>query len=238
MASSDAVTSVLDAKSAAVELQIRMATIAQGLKAQRQLGAAMVELIDAAGTLGKSLGSYGAFVACEHVTARYLVNSARSLVFATAPPPVAVAAAMAALELLEEQPRRVERLRDNADALRDELVPINRRYPLDALMAACADYLRAKGRRLSFEWALIDGTNDRRSDARELAELARSLPLPAHVNLIPLNPTPGSRWTASRPQDERAFVRALESHGVPVTVRDTRGQEIDGACGQLAAAEG
>jgi 8-amino-7-oxononanoate synthase len=73
------------------------------------------------GTLGKSLGSYGAFVACEHVTARYLVNSARSLVFATAPPPVAVAAAMAALELLEEQPRRVERLQDNADALRDEL---------------------------------------------------------------------------------------------------------------------
>jgi glycine C-acetyltransferase/8-amino-7-oxononanoate synthase len=73
------------------------------------------------GTLGKSLGSYGAFVACEHVTARYLVNSARPLVFATAPPPVAVAAAMAALELLEEQPRRVERLQDNADALRDEL---------------------------------------------------------------------------------------------------------------------
>ena len=73
------------------------------------------------GTLGKSLGSYGAFAACEHVTARYLVNSARSLVFATAPPPVAVAAAMAALELIEEQPRRVERLQDNADALRDEL---------------------------------------------------------------------------------------------------------------------
>ena len=63
----------------------------------------------------------GAYVACEHVTARYLVNSARSLVFATAPPPVAVAAAMASLELLEEQPRRVERLQDNADALRDEL---------------------------------------------------------------------------------------------------------------------
>src|SRR5262245_39648452 len=73
------------------------------------------------GTLGKSLGSYGAYVACEHITARYLVNAARSLVFATAPPPVAVAAAMAALELLEEQPRRVERLQDNADTLRDEL---------------------------------------------------------------------------------------------------------------------
>jgi glycine C-acetyltransferase/8-amino-7-oxononanoate synthase len=73
------------------------------------------------GTLGKSLGSYGAFAACEHVTARFLLNSARSLVFATAPPPVAVAAAMAALELLEEQPRRVEKLQANAEVLRDEL---------------------------------------------------------------------------------------------------------------------
>jgi 23S rRNA (adenine2503-C2)-methyltransferase len=59
----------------------------------------------------------------------------------------------------------------------------------------------------------------------------------AHVNLIPLNPTPGSKWTASRPDDEREFVRRLQSYGVPVTVRDTRGQEIDGACGQLAARE-
>jgi 23S rRNA (adenine2503-C2)-methyltransferase len=56
-----------------------------------------------------------------------------------------------------------------------------------------------------------------------------------HVNLIPLNPTPGSKWTASRPEDEREFVRRLEAHGVAVTVRDTRGREIDGACGQLAA---
>ena len=58
-----------------------------------------------------------------------------------------------------------------------------------------------------------------------------------HVNLIPLNPTPGSKWTASRPEDEAEFVRRLKSHGVSVTIRDTRGQEIDGACGQLAAAE-
>ncbi|HEY8708496.1 MAG TPA: 23S rRNA (adenine(2503)-C(2))-methyltransferase RlmN, partial [Burkholderiaceae bacterium] len=58
-----------------------------------------------------------------------------------------------------------------------------------------------------------------------------------HVNLIPLNPTPGSKWTASRPEDEAEFVRRLADHGVPVTVRDTRGREIDGACGQLAASE-
>jgi 8-amino-7-oxononanoate synthase len=73
------------------------------------------------GTLGKALGSYGAFVACDHVMARYLVNSARSLIFSTGLPPAAVAAAMAALELLREQPRRVERLADNSEALRDEL---------------------------------------------------------------------------------------------------------------------
>ena len=59
-----------------------------------------------------------------------------------------------------------------------------------------------------------------------------------HVNLIPLNPTPGSKWTASRPEDERTFVERLRAHGVPITVRDTRGQEIDGACGQLAAVTG
>src|SRR6478735_864606 len=77
------------------------------------------------------------------------------------------------------------------DRLRDELVPINKRYPLAELTEACADYLRAKNRRLSFEWALIDGVNDRPSDARELAAISRRLPLPAHVNIIPLNPTPG-----------------------------------------------
>jgi 23S rRNA (adenine2503-C2)-methyltransferase len=121
------------------------------------------------------------------------------------------------------------------DDLRNELVPINKRYPLSVLMSACADYLRAKGRRLSFEWALIDGTNDRPSDARELAELARMLPLPAHVNLIPLNPTPGwpTRGTP-RPGVER-FRRQLHDLGVNATVRHNRGTDIDAACGQLAA---
>ena len=75
------------------------------------------------------------------------------------------------------------------DTLRDELVPINRRYPLAVLADACAAYVEASGRRLSIEWALIDGVNDRSSDASELAAFAR--PLGAHVNLIPLNPTPG-----------------------------------------------
>jgi 23S rRNA (adenine2503-C2)-methyltransferase len=123
------------------------------------------------------------------------------------------------------------------DALRDELVPINKRYPLDVLMGACADYLRAKGRRLSFEWALIADTNDRPSDAEELAARCRSLPLAAHVNLIPLNPTPGWPTVGTGPAGVRTFRDRLIELGVNATVRQNRGTEIDAACGQLAAGQ-
>jgi 23S rRNA (adenine2503-C2)-methyltransferase len=119
------------------------------------------------------------------------------------------------------------------DELRDELVPINRTYPLDALMAACERYVTATRRRLSFEWALIDGVNDGFDEARRLAALAR--PLRAHVNLIPLNPTPGYAVRGSSGNRVRAFRAELERLGVNVTVRDTRGSEIDAACGQLRA---
>jgi 23S rRNA (adenine2503-C2)-methyltransferase len=120
------------------------------------------------------------------------------------------------------------------DTLRDELVPINRRYPLDQLAAACAEYVAASGRRLSIEWALIHEVNDRGLDAEELAAFAR--PLGAHVNLIPLNPTPGYAVRGSAPGSVRAFRDELEALGVNATVRITRGVEIDAACGQLAAA--
>ena len=120
------------------------------------------------------------------------------------------------------------------DALRDELVPINRRYPIGDLTAACQEYLDAKGRRLSFEWALIDGVNDRREDAQELASLCK--PLRAHVNLIPLNPTPGYEVVGSAPGKVRVFHQWLEELGVNATVRRNRGTDIDAACGQLRAA--
>ncbi|MEX2293143.1 MAG: 23S rRNA (adenine(2503)-C(2))-methyltransferase RlmN [Acidimicrobiales bacterium] len=121
------------------------------------------------------------------------------------------------------------------DELRDDLVPLNRRYPLSMLMDACAGYLQAKGRRLSFEWALIDGVNDRDRDADLLIERSRSLPLPAHVNLIPLNPTPGYGVQGTRKQRVRAFRDRLREGGVNATIRQTRGTEIDAACGQLRA---
>ena len=123
------------------------------------------------------------------------------------------------------------------DELRDELVPINKRYPLEALMAACADYLAAKGRRLSFEWALIDGVNDRDRDAGELARLCRRFHLPAHVNLIPLNPTPGYPTVGSPARRVAQFHTLLTGLGVNATVRRNRGTDIDAACGQLAAGQ-
>ena len=120
------------------------------------------------------------------------------------------------------------------DTLRDELVPINRRYPLAELAAACSAYVEASGRRLSIEWALIDGVNDRDLDATELAAFAR--PLGAHVNLIPLNPTPGYPVVGSPPARVRLFRDLLAARRVNATIRVTRGAEIDAACGQLAAA--
>ncbi|MFB4310921.1 23S rRNA (adenine(2503)-C(2))-methyltransferase RlmN [Actinomadura sp. GTD37] len=119
------------------------------------------------------------------------------------------------------------------DELRDDLVPINNRWKVSEVLDAAWAYADRSGRRVSIEYALIKDVNDQAWRADLLGRLLRGNLV--HVNLIPLNPTPGSKWTASRPEDEREFVRRLEAHGVPVTVRDTRGREIDGACGQLAA---
>jgi 23S rRNA (adenine2503-C2)-methyltransferase len=123
------------------------------------------------------------------------------------------------------------------DALRDELVPINRRYPIADLIAACREYLDVRNRRISFEWAMIDGVNDRDSDARELAALCRTLRPSAHVNLIPLNPTPGYPTRGSSMKRVHEFRDLLEALGANATVRQNRGTEIDAACGQLAAGQ-
>ena len=101
------------------------------------------------------------------------------------------------------------------------------------LAEACAEYVTASGRRLSIEWAMIDGVNDRAATPTELAEFAR--PLGAHVNLIPLNPTPGYPCVGSSRDRVRRFRDQLVALGVNATIRVTRGAEIDAACGQLAA---
>jgi len=123
------------------------------------------------------------------------------------------------------------------DTDRNALIPMNKRYPLDDLMQACAAYLAVKGRRISFEWALIEGVNDRNQDADELAALCRRFHLAAHVNLIPLNPTPGWPTKGSSPARVREFRQLLEDRGVNATVRRNRGTDIDAACGQLAAGQ-
>jgi len=124
------------------------------------------------------------------------------------------------------------------DELRDSLVPINQRYPVGDVVTAAHEYFAATGRRVSIEYALIRDVNDQAWRADALADLlvghGRGTGW-VHVNLIPLNPTPGSKWTASRRDDEREFVRRLTKRKIAVTVRDTRGREIDGACGQLVA---
>ncbi|HET7387254.1 MAG TPA: 23S rRNA (adenine(2503)-C(2))-methyltransferase RlmN [Nocardioidaceae bacterium] len=126
------------------------------------------------------------------------------------------------------------------DELRNELVPVNTRWNVQEAVEAAWDYARTTKRRVSIEYALMRDINDQAWRADLLGELLTSYGEWGwvHVNLIPLNPTPGSKWTASRRDDEREFVRRLEAKGVPTTVRDTRGREIDGACGQLAAHAG
>jgi 23S rRNA (adenine2503-C2)-methyltransferase len=119
------------------------------------------------------------------------------------------------------------------DELRDELVPVNRRWPVAEVLDAAWEYTDRTHRRVSIEYALIRDINDQPWRADLLATFISGHLV--HVNLIPLNPTPGSKWTASDPAVQDEFVSRLRSGGVGVTVRDTRGREIDGACGQLAA---
>ena len=124
------------------------------------------------------------------------------------------------------------------DELRDALIPVNSRWKVDEVLDAAKGYFDATGRRVSIEYALIKDMNDHpwRADllAKKLNERGRGW---VHVNPIPLNPTPGSIWTASERSVTREFINRLEAAGIPTTLRDTRGKEIDGACGQLAATE-
>jgi 23S rRNA (adenine2503-C2)-methyltransferase len=117
------------------------------------------------------------------------------------------------------------------DETRSHLVPLNDRYPLEAVLTAAETYFAKKGRRISIEWTLIDGANDSDEQARRLAAIARRLR--AHVNVIPLNPTPLSADEPSTSERTRGFMAALLAGGTNATLRETRGREIDAACGQL-----
>ena len=122
------------------------------------------------------------------------------------------------------------------DELRDTLVPVNNRWKIGEALDAARYYADVTGRRVSIEYALIRDVNDQGWRADQLGKkLHRALGPLVHVNLIPLNPTPGSKWDASPKPAEREFVRRVRAQGVSCTVRDTRGREIAAACGQLAS---
>jgi 23S rRNA (adenine2503-C2)-methyltransferase len=124
------------------------------------------------------------------------------------------------------------------DGLRDEMIPINSRWKVDEALDAARGYFEKTGRRVSIEYALIKDMNDHAWRADLLAEKLNARGRGwVHVNPIPLNPTPGSVWTASEVPVQNEFVRRLNDAGIPTTLRDTRGKEIDGACGQLATTE-
>jgi 23S rRNA (adenine2503-C2)-methyltransferase len=119
------------------------------------------------------------------------------------------------------------------NALRDELVPINKRYPIEQLVAACKEYTAATNRRVTFEYALIDNVNDSREQARALAGLLKGML--CHVNLIPLNAIEGSEFSPSSRDRALAFQAELNRRRIVATMRTGRGAHIDAACGQLKA---
>jgi 23S rRNA (adenine2503-C2)-methyltransferase len=139
----------------------------------------------------------------------------------------------------------IDRLRDTIDValavslhapddkLRETLVPLNRKYPIKELMRSCADYVSDKHKRsVTFEYTLIDGVNDRPEHARQLVKLLRRLP--SKLNLIPFNPFPGTEYRCSPESRIREFQKIVMAGGLIATVRKTRGDDIDAACGQLA----
>ncbi|MHB8378976.1 MAG: 23S rRNA (adenine(2503)-C(2))-methyltransferase RlmN [Acidimicrobiales bacterium] len=178
--------------------------------------------------MGEPLANYAVTVAVVRRLHEHLGLSARHLTVST----VGVAPAIERLAKEGVPLTLAVSLHAANNVTRDELVPLNRRYPLERLHRACTTWLDVTGRRLSFEWALIEGVNDTDQAIDELSVYANSLD--AHVNLIPLNPTPGYLVRGSSAQRVAAFRDGLVRRGVNATVRNTRGRSIAAACGQLA----
>jgi 23S rRNA (adenine2503-C2)-methyltransferase len=121
------------------------------------------------------------------------------------------------------------------DVLRNSLMPINKKYPLSELADACRNYIDKTHRRITFEWALIKGVNDTTEQANRLAAWLKGML--CHVNVIPLNPTPGYEGKPTSVKNAQHFCAILEEHGIPCTIRVRRGIEIQAGCGQLATQE-
>jgi 23S rRNA (adenine2503-C2)-methyltransferase len=177
--------------------------------------------------MGEPLANYDSVAESIRVMVEHMGMSGRSITVSTV-------GVVPGIDRLAEAPWPVTlalSLHAADDTLRASLVPLNRRYPIDDLIAAARRFRAGRGRRVTLEWTLMAGVNDTADQARGLAAIARDLR--AHVNLIPMNPTPLA--PQQRPSDERveAFRREVERGGATVTLRDTRGIDIDAACGQL-----
>jgi 23S rRNA (adenine2503-C2)-methyltransferase len=121
--------------------------------------------------------------------------------------------------------------------VRDEIVPLNRKYGIEELLQACADYPGASNaRRITFEYVMLKDKNDSDADARELVRLLKQFDLPAKVNLIPFNPWPGAAYECSSPERIKAFSDIVFEGGISAPIRTPRGRDIDAACGQLKTA--
>src|SRR5687768_2957385 len=175
--------------------------------------------------MGEPLANYGPVVSAVRRLVEDVGMSQRHLTVST------VGLVPAVLKLADEGLNVTLALSLHApdDELRDTLVPVNTRWKVAEALDAAWTYAEKTGRRVSIEYALIRDVNDQAWRASLLGSLLKGHLV--HVNLIPLNETPGSDWTASRPEDQREFVRRLEAAGVPVTVRDTRGSDVAAACG-------
>ena len=188
--------------------------------------------------MGEPLANYRRVLAALRMitaaTPSGLGISARSVTVST----VGLVPAIEKLTAAKLQVRLAVSLHAADDELRDTLVPVNERWNVDEVLRAARGYADTTGRRVSIEYALIRNVNDQPWRADLLGSLLRRhLDQLVHVNLIPLNPTPGSKWDASPKPVQDEFVRRVRAQGVACTVRDTRGQDIGAACGQLAAAE-
>lgn len=169
-----------------------------------------------AAAVGRLCGPMG--LSARHVTVSTIGIPERIRQMATDLPPVTLAVSLHAPD----------------DALRDRLVPPNRRWPIAEVLAAVADYRAAGGRRVTFEYTLMEGVNDSVEQAHALAALLRPL-RPVHVNAIPMNPTADPAFRPAPPGECRTFVDALAAGGINTTLRRNRGASIDAACGQLFA---
>ncbi len=179
--------------------------------------------------MGEPMANYGPVVASVHRLSEDLGISQRSITVST----VGLVPAMRRLADEKLSVTLALSLHAPDDELRDSLVPVNTRWKVAEALDAAWHYAATTRRRVSIEYALIRDVNDQAWRADLLGSLLAGHLV--HVNLIPLNPTPGSKWTASTPAAQREFVRRLEAHGVTTTVRDTRGREVAAACGQLRA---